>query len=308
VSRTRRGRIVGALVVALAAIAAAGYLLLGGGEPEPRAFRVPAHPIGLAVAGHEVWVAAPQSGALTVLDTRSGRRVGDPVRTGGTPSRVALGDKGAWVADTARGAVIPVRRSNDHAYDPLRVGADVSDVALSAGAVWVLDSAEGVVRTLEPGGAPIRDLPIGPDAVDLAADERWVVAVSAGNAELTWIDARARRIAGHVALGGVPVAVDVTGDVAWVADAARDAVIRVDLRSGKAAGSIRVGAKPVAIAADGDDVYVLCGGDRMVWNVDGDGDVLWKRPAGRDPAAIALGADDVWVADAGADTVLRLER
>lgn len=292
----------------LAVVAAAGFLLLGGGEPAPAAFRVPAHPTGIAVTGHELWVAAPQSGVLTVLDTRSGRRIGDPVRTGGTPTRLALGAKAAWVADTARGAVIPVRRSNDHAYEPLRVGADVSDVALSARVVWALDSAEGVVRTLEPGGRPIRELPIGPDAVDLAADARWVVAVSAGNAELTWIDARARRIAGHVSLGGVPVAVDVTGDTAWVADAGRDAVVRVDLRSGKAVGSIRVGAKPVAIAADGDDVYVLCGGDRMVWNVSGKGDVVWKRPAGREPAALALADDDVWVADAGADKVIRLER
>ena len=45
-------------------------------------------------------------------------------------------------------------------------------VALSARAVWALDSVAGVVRTLEPGGRPIRDLPISaPDAVDIAADE-----------------------------------------------------------------------------------------------------------------------------------------
>jgi len=294
--------------VTLAAVAAAGFLLLGRGESGPDTFHVPAHPTGIAVTGHEVWVAAPQSGALTVLDTRSGRPIGEPVRTGGTPTRIALGATAAWVADTGRGAVIPVRRSNDHAYAPLHVGADVSDVALSARVVWALDSAAGVVRPLEPGGRPIRDLPIGPDAVDIAADERWVVGVSAGNAELTWIDARARRIAGHVPLGGVPVAVDVTGDTAWVADAGRDAVVRVDLRSGKAVGSVRVGARPVAIAADGDDIYVLCGDDRMVWNVTGKGEVVWKRAAGREPTALALGADDVWVADAGADTVIRLDR
>jgi len=294
--------------VALAVLAAAGFLLLGRGEPAPAAFRVPAHPTGVAVTGHELWVAAPQSGALTVLDTRTGRRIGDPVRTGGTPTRLALGATAAWVADTARGSVIPVRRSNDHAYEPLRVGADVSDVALSARVVWALDSAGGVVRTIEPGGRPIRELPIGPDAVDIAADDRWVVGVSAGNAELTWIDARARRVAGRLSLGGVPEAVDVTGDTVWVADAARDAVVRVDLRTGKAVGSVRVGARPVAIAADSDDVYVLCAGDRMVWNVSGEGDVIWKRPAGRDPTALALGTDDVWVADAGADTVIRLDR
>jgi DNA-binding beta-propeller fold protein YncE len=298
----------GALVVALAAIAAT-LIVLRGGEAAPSVFHVPSHPTGLAVAGREVWVATPQSGALTVLDTRSGRRIGTPVRTGGEPARIALGANAAWVADTARSAVVPVRRRGDHAYEPIRVGGDVADVALSARAVWALDSAAGVVRTLEPNGRPIRALPVGPDPVDVDADARWVVVASAGDAALTWIDAATRRIAGRAPLGGVPVAVAVTGDRAFVADARRDAIVRVDLRTGKAAGSIKVGARPVAVAADGDDVYVLCAGDRTVWHVDGaNGDVNWKRPAGREPAALALDRDGVWVADAGADTVIRLER
>jgi DNA-binding beta-propeller fold protein YncE len=300
----------GALVVALAAIGVAGVLLLrGGGEPARAEFAVPPHPTGLAVADNEVWIATPQSGALTVLNAANGRRIGSPVRTGGAPARLALGAKAAWVADSARGAVVPVRRAGDRAYEPIRVGADVADVALSARTVWALDSAAGVVRTLEPGGSPIRELPVGPDPVDLGADERWVVVVSAGDAALTWIDAAARRVGGRATLGGVPVAVAVTGDRAWVADERRDAVVRVDLPSGKAVGSIKVGARPVAVAAEGDDVYVLCAGDRTVWHVDGaTGEVQWRRPAGREPAALALDAHDVWVADAGADTVIRLER
>src|SRR3954470_24455650 len=142
----------GALAIAVAAIAAASFLLLRGGESATAVFRVAPHPTGLAVADHEVWVAAPQSGALTVLDTRSGHRIGSPVRTGGAPARVALGAKAAWVADSSRGTVIPVRRDGAHTYEPIPVGADVADIALSAHAVWALDSAEGVVRTLEPGG------------------------------------------------------------------------------------------------------------------------------------------------------------
>jgi DNA-binding beta-propeller fold protein YncE len=299
----------GALVAVIAAIVATGLLLRGGSEPGRAVFTVPAHPTGLAVADDEVWVATPQAGVLTVLDAASGRRIGGPVQTGGAPARLALGAKAAWVADSSRGAVVPVRRRGEHTYRPLRVGADVADVALSANAVWALDSAAGVVRTLEPGGKPNGELPVGPDPVDLDADQRWVVVASAGDAALTWIDAAARRREGRVELGGVPVAVAVTGDGAWVADARRDALIRVDLRSGKAAGSVKVGPRPVAVAADGDDVYVVCAGDRTVWHIDGaDGDVKWQRPAGREPAALALAPDDVWVADAGGDTVIRLER
>jgi hypothetical protein len=299
----------GALVVALAAIAAAGFIVVrGGGEPAPEVFHLTGHPTGLAVTGGQVWVAAPQTGALTVLDAATGRPVGT-LRTGGAPTRLALGANAVWVADTQRGAVVPARRDGSRTYGPIRVGADVADVALAARAVWALDSAEGVVRTLEPGGRAIRALPVGPDPVDVATDERWVAVVSAGDASLTWFNARTREPAGRLSLGGVPVAAAVTGDRAWVADTRRDAVIRVDLNSGKAVGSIRVGARPIAVAADGDDVYVVCAGDRTVWHVDGaNGDVGWTRSAGRDPSALALDAHDVWVADAGDDAVIRLER
>jgi DNA-binding beta-propeller fold protein YncE len=296
----------GTLVVVLAAIGVTGFFVMrGGGEPAPAVFHVTGHPTGLAVTGGQVWVATPQTGALTVLDAESGRPVGEPVRTGGAPTRLALGANAAWVADAERGAIVPVRRDRSRTYRPIRVGGDVADVALAAGAVWALDSAQGVVRTLEPGGRPIRALSVGPDPVDVAATDRWVAAASAADASLTWVDAWARKVAGRVQLGGVPVAVAVTGDRAFVADT----LIRVDLNSGKAIGSIPVGARPIAVAADGDDVYVLCAGDRTVWNVDGaNGDVQWKRPAGRDPSALALDARDVWVADAGDDAVIRLER
>jgi DNA-binding beta-propeller fold protein YncE len=296
-----------AALVTVAAAAAALVLLVTGGGPARATFPVPAHPTGLAVAGGQGWVAAPQSGVVTVLDAATGRRIGAPVRTGGAPARLALGAEGVWVADTERGAVVPVRRRGEHAYDPLPVGADVTDVALAARAVWALSSAEGVVRTLEPGTDRVRTLTAGSDPVDLAADERHVVVASAGNAELTWIDARARRVIGSARVGGVPVAVAVAGDSAWVADAHGAGVARVDLRTGDVGKPVRVGPDPVAVAADGDEVYVLCAGDRMVWHVEGD-EVRWKRPAGAEPTALALDDDNVWVADAGRDVVIRLER
>jgi hypothetical protein len=46
-----------------------------------------------------------------------------------------------------------------------------------------------------------------------------------------------------------------------------------------------------------------------VWHIDGaDGKLVWKRPAGREPTAMALDAGSVWVTDAGGDAVIQLER
>jgi DNA-binding beta-propeller fold protein YncE len=132
--------------------------------------------------------------------------------------------------------------------------------------------------------------------------------ISANDGTLTWIDAQARRVAGRVRVAGDPIAVAVTSDAAWVTDGARGTVARVDLRTGAVAPAIAVGARPIAVAADGAEVYVLCAGDRKVWHVEPDGDVIWTRAAGMDPTGLALDARSVWVADAGGDAVIRLER
>ena len=95
-----------------------------------------------------------------------------------------------------------------------------------------------------------------------------------------------------------------------MADASGGTVARVDLETGERRGAaIAVGGRPVAVAADGDDVYVLSRRDRMLVHVDGaTGEVLSRRPAGSDPAALALDAAYVWVADGGDDEVLRFDR
>jgi len=275
----------------------------------PAVFDVPGSPTGLAVTATEVWAAAPAAGQVSVLDARSGRPVGPPLRTGGTPARVALAAGGAWLADTANGAVIPAQlRPRRRVLDPIPLGADVTDVALAARAVWAISTAENVVRVLEPEGAAVGAVPVGAHPVALDADDRRVAVVTPGDASLTLIDARARRASGEpVGVGGQPVAVALAGDVAWVADAGRGAVVRVDLRRRTAGPPIPVDGKPVAVAADGDDVYVLCG--RELVRIDGaDGEVRSRRPAGTQPVDLALGADHVWVADAGAGTVMRFER
>jgi DNA-binding beta-propeller fold protein YncE len=304
----KRGR-AGALAVLLVAALVAAFLVLrGNGDAGGDVFAVTGHPTGIAVAGGQVWVAAPDSGALTVLSARDGRRIEPPLDVGGAPARLALGANGVWVADMTRGTVIPVARGGERTYDPIPIGADVSDVALSAGTVWAVSSAEGVVRTIGPRGERIRTLTVGRDPVDAAADEKRVAVASAGDGTLTWIDAKARRVAGRARVGGVPIAVALAGDVAWVADNRGGTVARVNLSTGAVDEPVRVGKHPLAIAADADGVYVLCAGDRMVWHLDANGDLQWKREAGRGPTALALDATSVWVTDVVADAVIRLER
>jgi DNA-binding beta-propeller fold protein YncE len=301
----------GAIVALLVAIGVVVYLIAGRGSGPAREFRVAGHPTGLAVADGRVWVAAPQSGAVWVLDRTTGRTAGGPLATHGAPARVAVGAHAVWVADSSRGAVIPVRRDPPRAYPPIRLGADVSDVALAAGAVWAISSPENVVRILEPGGRPVRSVPVGRSPVDIDADERRVVVASAGDGTLSWFDARTRRrLHAPRRVAVAPAAVALSGDVAWVADARRGTVTRVDARTGRPSSSaVVICPRPIAVDAEGADVYALCAGERTLVHVDAAAlRVTWRRPAGDDPAALAIDGRHVWVADAGRDAVIAYDR
>ena len=309
----RPRRLLWPALASAAAVLGAVLLVLGltsGDGGETQVYRVPGNPASVAVTRDGVWVALPGEGAVQALDPVSGRSLGPALRTGGTPSRLAAGADSLWAVDSTRAAIIPIQRRPARAYDPIAVGADVTDAAVAAGAVWVLSAAEGRLRVIEPGGRPVRDLAIGTDPVDIAADGRWVAVAAAGSGTLARIDADARSPAGPaIELGGVPAAVAVTGDSAWVADAERGTVARVDLARGEPAGApVDVGRQPIAVAADGDDVYVVARGDHALVHVDGaSGEVRSRSDLDGDPVAVALDAAHVWVVDA-TGTVVRLER
>ena len=216
--RWRRPALVaGSVLVLLIAIAFLVDGLFGQRTPTPLVVDVPDRPAGLAASEDAIWVALPGSGGVWPLDTSTGRAAGPGFRTGGAPSRLAAGAHGIWVADSSRGTVVPVEPAAERAYRALRVGADVTDVTLAAGAVWVASSAEGVVRALEADGR-VHELRVGGQPVDLAAAGRWVVAAGA-EGTLARIDTRSRRQVGApLRVGGVPVAVAIAGDRAWLAD------------------------------------------------------------------------------------------
>jgi DNA-binding beta-propeller fold protein YncE len=265
-----------------------------------RVFHVPAPPTGLAAGGGRVWVAMPSAGAVWVLDA-SGRRVGEPIATGGTPARLALDARSVWIADTDRSAVVRVPRAGGQAASPVQAGPDVTDVAVAGGRVWTASSADGAVRRVEGGRATVVAHGIRPLA--LAADGGRVVAADASAAALLRVQPAQPR----VPLGGTPVDVALAGGEAWVADAASGAIERVDLATGRVQ-RFGLGHSPVAIAADARDVYVLCQDDRTLVRVDPrSGSVRERLTLPDAPAAIALDPAHVWIA-AGNRDVIRVDR
>ncbi|MDA0137200.1 Vgb family protein [Solirubrobacter deserti] len=312
---TRSRRLAVARWAALVAIAvglAASALWLVRSEPRTAAaattFRVPAQPTGIAVAGGRVWVAGPGAGAVWILDPATGRPAAPALRTGGTPARVAVGPRWAWVADTRSGAIVRARADGTGAPRVLSRGPDVTDVAVAAGAVWAAGSADGTIR-VRPDRGPWRTLHVGSRPLALAADERRVVAVDASTGTLVRLSAARRRVEGPpIALGGAPVDVALDGEHAWAVDSAAGTLQRIDVDRGVADLPAPLCAAPLAVAAGRGEVFVLCRGDRALLHLDGlTGQLRRRTPLPAPPTALALDDRHVWIA-AGEHEVIRVDR
>ena len=87
----RRVRAVGAVVVLLVAAAVFASGIVGATGSEPVVVRIPGSPTGLAASGDAVWVSAAGIHAVWPIDPATGRQAGPGIRTGGAPSRLAIG-------------------------------------------------------------------------------------------------------------------------------------------------------------------------------------------------------------------------
>ncbi|MDA0161741.1 hypothetical protein OM076_15820 [Solirubrobacter ginsenosidimutans] len=276
------------------------------GTPAMTVFRVPAQPTGLVSAGGELWVAAPAAGAVWVLDEASGRPAGPALKLDGTPARVVLEPSFAWIADTEHSAVVRASREDPTTRRTYEAGPDLSDLTVLGGTVWTASSADGTVRALEPSGRR-HVLRVGARPIALAGDGRRLVALDAAGT-LVRIDPDTKRPQGAaIDLGGEPVDVALTGDVAWVADARAGTVRAVDLDSGSGDAPVDVGRGPIAIAADEQGVYVLTRGDRTLVHLGLDGRVRDRLTLPSSPTALALDPRHVWIA-AGTNDVIRVDR
>jgi DNA-binding beta-propeller fold protein YncE len=303
-----RGRwlIGGVGLMALLGVGAALLVARGPDTPAATTFHVPGQPTGLAASDGKVWVAGPTAGAVWVLDEVSGKPAAPALQIGGTPARLALEARFAWIADTERSSVIRAPRAGKGALRSIRTGPDLSDVAVAGGRVWTASSADGTVRAFDARGRR-QVLHVGVRPIALAGDARRVVVLDSVGT-LIRLDARTgRQVGPPVTLGGTPVDVALVDDVAWVADANAGNVRAVTLATGRLGPTTAVGRGPVAIAADAGGVYVLCGGDRTLVGLDSAGDVRSRLVLQDAPTALALDSRHIWIA-AGTNEVVRVDR
>ena len=231
---------------------------------------VGAPPGAIAAQGGSVWIANPDGGTVTRIETASGLRQTIPV--GNDPSAVAIGGGFVWVANALSGSVSKVdpnaNGGSGAVVDTIPVGNGPAGVVFAEGRLWVANATDRTVMEFVPGAhVPLKTIGVvgGTDAI------------TAGFGFL------------------------------WVASSGGNSVTRIALGSGTTLPPIGVGSGPLAIAAGDGAVWTANGLDGTVSRIDPADGTVSGISIGGTPAGIAAGGDTVWVSDSRAGAIARME-
>ena len=302
-----RGRVL-AGIVALAALAAGAYAVLGGGgdgggdggddrggggtggsgggEAVSVMAEVPGKPVGIAVSGNDVWVSSRQAGVLTRLDT-----------SGKVQGRVDLAGEGEQVEVVERGDLVEV--------------AEEGDLFIAVGEG---EGVPGHVLHLNPEGEEIAQTPTDFEPRGIAIGKEYVWSANIESDTVTRVDPTdATGVSFPV--GDGPARAAPGDDVAkgtWISNSEDGSLSRITEFGDTVTPIPDVGDTPRGIAVGAGKVWVAVQGGDQLAQIDpgsGAGDETVEKSAnvGQGPVDVAFGLNFLWVTNAESGSVSRVD-
>ena len=318
--RRRRSALVGAFVLVGVATVAAMLILRGdpgGGLGEVQANQVglidpqtneiiAEIPVGIrpgpvAAGDGTIWVGNLDDRTLTKIDAAQRLATATVSLDERTPTGLAVGEGGVWVAHGMRGQVSRVDPQFDRITSTIEVAtgrARTGSTAVGDGFVWAVFGDSTFAR-IEPADARVAASSFAgalPSAVVVASGAVWVAnsgdsAVQRFNPQ-TFEQGALRTIP----VGRRPTAIAFGEGAVWVANTSDDSVTRIDPGTG-ATSTIGVGLGPTAVAVGFGAVWVTNTTDRTISRIDAaTNDVVGTIEIGNAPYGVAVNDGLVWVA------------
>ena len=261
-----------------------------------------------------VWALGYTQGKVYTLDPETGARTQDPIWVGRYPTDLALDRDTMWLTehddtDTDRNedVVLQVDSDTGRVLRRLPGGESPGLVAVAAGRVWALDYLDGTLRAFDAttGGLVTPPTRIGQALRAIATDDRSLVVLDSGNADLVWVDLTTARVERRAHLGGGLGDVAVHDGSAWVTDYDSRELIEVDTTTGDVVARLALDSVPGGVAAGESSIWVTDYWDGRVLRIDPTSNVVVDViRVGGHPLEIAVGAGAVWVTnDAGVQRI-----
>ncbi len=170
----------------------------------------------VAVGHDAVWV-PDADGAIARVDPGS-YRIADTIPVGNSPTSIATGAGGVWVADAIDNSVTRIDPASANAVTaPTPVGQGPSAIAVGEGAVWVANTQDDTVSRIDPRAAAVtQTIPVGDRPTGIAAGGGAVWVANSLGGTVSRIDPEANRVEATIEVGEAPQGVTVAHDLVWV--------------------------------------------------------------------------------------------
>ena len=183
--------------------------------PETEGFgQLGANPI--AVGYRAVWTGRSY-GAVARVDATS-HRVTARLSVGNSPTAIATGADGVWVADDEDNTVTRIDPASEGAVvATTSVGQGPTALAVGAGGVWVANTQDDTVSRIDPQTATVtHTIPVGRRPTGVAVGEGAVWVANSLSGTLDRIDPRTMRVESTVEVGAAPQGVAIGHGLVWV--------------------------------------------------------------------------------------------
>lgn len=265
------------------------------GSGSPASIRVDGTPAAMIALDDSLWVADPNSQALTRVDLEADSVVDRiPVSS---PGALTAGAGAVWAASVPGDSIARIDPATGIVTQTIRLGAARAAALATRGrSLWVADSAgNSLVEIATDSGEAVRAVPLDITPRALVVDDAaiWVADYDSGT--VAQVDARTGRELATVRVGNGPVALGAGLEALWVVNGLDSTVSRIDPRTSTVTSTISVASGPSALAVAGPSVWVASEYAQLVSRIDPTTDtVVETRPLGGAPTALAISGDQVW--------------
>jgi YVTN family beta-propeller protein len=169
----------------------------------------------VAAAPGAVWAVFGNS-VLGRINPRTNVLVPPEGIVGGSPSAIAIGEGGVWVANSSDNTVSRILPETATAVKTVTVGRQPRGVAVGAGALWVTDSGDDYVTRIDPRSYSTETITVGDGPTGIAYGEGAIWVANANDGTVSKIDPIEKKVVATITVGGRPVGVTVSDGRVWV--------------------------------------------------------------------------------------------
>ena len=195
------------------------------GKPIP----VGDEPYFLTADENSVFVANGGDGTVTVIDARSAKVAGRPIRVGGVLRGIVSSGTATWVVDNKGGAV--KRIVNSRVTTTIPVGDNPVEVAFGNKALWVTNKNDDTVSRIDLRGQGNKEksIPVGKQPQGIAFGEGFAWVTNAKSNNVMRLDQNTGEVVGQpIPVPGQPVGIDVRNGQVWVTSNDAGTVTQID--------------------------------------------------------------------------------